>query len=524
MEREKGSERKSWRGRWRKTERASFPKAPVRATGQDQAKDKKKTTWVHNSRRLSSLVRRVRSSLEGRSEAASSSARTRAWNGKVADPTADLTRDLTTRFQKLKESIMGPGPVIDQSSLKESALHPRPPPPRTVSWADDHGAPLCTSWLVAEVPSPSSFFSQGVPANPPSYKETLLRDLPLQNRLEHHKKNPASRTRPLDPKKRCFRCLASDHRVRNCQDPLRWALCLRTGHRARHCRLRTSPTPTRMLRGGDFRPHVAKVFIPLYEDFHKRQLQRQRAVLADVIGRANLGHFPQETIASDLAARFRGFSTDFLVAKHFDRDYVILLPEWVRPETIVINELLRLEHCRLRCLEWDPYRHASLSRLMYTAWIKLEHLPFECWSEKCVTSMVHDFGRYIRADANSINLVDLTGFKCLIAVDDLTDIPKHLSISLGDHVVSARSESKAPRLLVVTTAASPSSGVTPARGGGIRRIPGAGCSPGMLGPPRRAKKTGAPGRAFARATRVPGILRSSKIGVVLFRWAGRWCV
>ncbi len=77
-----------------------------------------------------------------------------------------------------------------------------------------------------------------------------------------------------------------------------------------------------MHRAACFRPLSQKVFIPLTEDYFIRQRQRQSAVLADVIGRARLGHFPQDTIANDLAARFGGFSTDFLVAKHRERDYV----------------------------------------------------------------------------------------------------------------------------------------------------------------------------------------------------------
>ncbi len=208
------------------------------------------------------------------------------------------------------------------------------------------------------------------------------------------------------------------------------------------------------------------------------------------------------------------------MVKHFDRDYVILLPEWVRPETIVINKLLRLEHCRLRCLEWDPNRHASHSRLTYKAWIKLEQLPFECWSEKCVTAMVIGFGRFIRADVNSINLVDLTGFKCLIAVDDLTDIPEHLSISMGDFVVSAsvRIESTAPF-------GGDDRGIPFVEGdvgeGGDQTDPRGRRWPDVLGPPRRAGKTGAPGRAFARATQVHGFLRRSETGGVPCRGAGR---
>jgi hypothetical protein len=35
---------------------------------------------------------------------------------------------------------------------------------------------------------------------------------------------------------RCFRCLASDHRVAHCRDRLRCILCFEVGHHARHCR------------------------------------------------------------------------------------------------------------------------------------------------------------------------------------------------------------------------------------------------------------------------------------------------
>ncbi len=94
---------------------------------------------------------------------------------------------------------------------------------------------------------------------------------------------------------------------------------------------------------------MMKAFIPLTDDFHKRQQQCRRAVMADIIGRASLGHYPQDTIASDLALRFGGLSTDFLVAVFHERDYVIMLPQWVRPDTLINNGLVHLSHCRIRC-------------------------------------------------------------------------------------------------------------------------------------------------------------------------------
>ncbi len=188
--------------------------------------------------------------------------------------------------------------------------------------------------------------------------------------------------------------------------------------------------------GGGFRPHQLKAFIPLSEDFHKRQQQCHRVVLADVIGQASLGHFPQGTIASDLALCFGGLSTDFLVAAFHERDYVIMLPQWVRPDTLINNGLITLSHCQLRCVPWDPLRYATPSFLTYKAWIRLVNLPFECWSAHKVSTIVCGFGRFIKADDNSSNMVDMMWYRCLIAVDDLADIPEHLAITLGDVTVT----------------------------------------------------------------------------------------
>ncbi len=227
-----------------------------------------------------------------------------------------------------------------------------------------------------------------------------------------------------------------------------------------------------MQRARTFRPHVSKVFIPMTEDFRNRQSQRRSAVLADIIGRSNLGHFPQERIAVDLAERFGGFSTDFLVARYQERDFVILLPEWVRPEDLINNGLTRLAHCRLRCFSWEPYQNADISSLSYKAWVKIGNLPFECWSTPRVSGIVSGFGRFLRVDDNSVNIVDMSGFRCLVAVDDLTDIREHLAISLGDVVITVpvRIESTAP--FGGEDRGTPFAGGEPQRREGSNRSPG----------------------------------------------------
>ncbi len=201
-----------------------------------------------------------------------------------------------------------------------------------------------------------------------------------------------------------------------------------------------------MQGGGRLRPATMKSFIPLSEDFYKRQQQYRSAVMADIIGHATLGHFPQDTIASDLALRYGGLPTDFLVAAYHNRDYVIMLPQWVRPADLIGNGLVHLGHCRLRCFDWDPLRNARPSQLSYKARIKLFNLPFEAWSVNRVAAVVSGFGRFLRADESSINMAELSGFKCIVAVNDLTDIPEQLDITLGDVTVAVRVilESSAP--------------------------------------------------------------------------------
>nr|CAD1824259.1 unnamed protein product [Ananas comosus var. bracteatus] len=111
-------------------------------------------------------------------------------------------------------------------------------------------------------------------------------------------------------------------------------------------------------------------------------------------------------IATDLANQFGGFCNDFHVARYRERDYVIFLPQ-----------------------------NASRSLITFKVWIKLVNLPFECWSESRVASIVNGFGRFLKADENSLNVFDLTSFRCQIAVEDPSDIPENLAITMGDLTV-----------------------------------------------------------------------------------------
>nr|CAD1832813.1 unnamed protein product [Ananas comosus var. bracteatus] len=237
-------------------------------------------------------------------------------------------------------------------------------------------------------------------------------------------------------RRRCYRCLAKDHRVQECRDPIRRSECFRTGHLVQNCRTRNPHSLAKMHRAMQFFPPSKKVFVPVTKGFHTWQQQCQNAVLANVLGLARLVHFPQEMIANDFANSFRGFSNDFLIAHHSERGFVIFLLLWVRSSDLVRQGIVTLLHFQLWCYAWNPYRDAARSRITYKAWIKLVDLPFKCWSEVRVAVIVKSFGRYLWADKKSTNMHDLIGFRCQITIDDIAKIPENLAITMGDIVVN----------------------------------------------------------------------------------------
>nr|CAD1843445.1 unnamed protein product [Ananas comosus var. bracteatus] len=80
----------------------------------------------------------------------------------------------------------------------------------------------------------------------------------------------------------------------------------------------------------------------------------------------------------------------------------------------------------------NPYCGARRPPLTYKAWIRLVSLPYECWSSRTVAALVSGFGRFIRLDDSSARMVDLSGYRCLVAVNHLSDIPENLEICFGD--------------------------------------------------------------------------------------------
>nr|CAD1822072.1 unnamed protein product [Ananas comosus var. bracteatus] len=221
-----------------------------------------------------------------------------------------------------------------------------------------------------------------------TYKEALLTPKPKSTELPRRSVN--YNTFPTLPgsisfRRRCYRCLGTNHRASNCRAPFRCWRCYKTGHFARTCMERLPMSVYRAMRA---RPSYLSAFVPLTDDFHTRQNRCRNAILVDVLRPRNLGHFPQESIANKLASRFRGFPTDFHVARYSERDFIIFLPEWVPCDQLLRREFLALDDLRLQCFPWRPWSGARRAQLTYNVWIRLVSLPYECWSSRTVAALV----------------------------------------------------------------------------------------------------------------------------------------
>nr|CAD1834883.1 unnamed protein product [Ananas comosus var. bracteatus] len=148
-----------------------------------------------------------------------------------------------------------------------------------------------------------------------SFKDVLMRRLtPISSATNPQLPYPHSppsqptrrRTPPHRPVKRCYRCLASDHTVATCRDPVRCYRCGKTGHRAHYCKRKFGANAGMMNRAVNHRGRapVAKVFVPYTDEYFRRVELRRNAILADVIQPANLGPDPISTIKTALASRF----------------------------------------------------------------------------------------------------------------------------------------------------------------------------------------------------------------------------
>nr|CAD1830281.1 unnamed protein product [Ananas comosus var. bracteatus] len=236
----------------------------------------------------------------------------------------------------------------------------------------------------------NSFSSQG------TYKEALLRrSKTLHPSAILPQKKPIYYQGPKklltnNLAKRCFWCLAEDHKAAACRNPVRCLKCLRFRHRANQCKNKRRYKVVDSMYRSYQRPGrvpVSKVFVPYTEEYLRRLELRHNAVLADVLQPANLGPDPIITIKNAMARRFGAIPT--ILRSHG------------------IGRGISRSSCR------------SGSQL-----------------SPRVAAIVGGFGRFVKADATTRATTDLRAFRCQIVLDSVFDVPQNLSIVLGEVLYS----------------------------------------------------------------------------------------
>nr|CAD1824297.1 unnamed protein product [Ananas comosus var. bracteatus] len=373
--------------------------------------------------------------------------------GAVNVISSGLSIDLERRFQELKHHL-GNGVMAtthpSSSSINDRSLA------KKVIWADSAGLDLAQVTFFSKDDSPTA----PTPSAPaPAVKDTDGKGAPAdQPWTEVHYKRNGRLAPPGKPSyKEALLSAAPPSSSRNPPSPLRNALSrnppppplrFAPAHRSRASlpsrhpppplrnTLRNTP-PSALSRIGVSGAWDGTTERPLAGSLCDRRLlcpaeQAPQCTPCGCRPPANLGHFAQDTIANGLANRFGGFPTDFLVARYREREFVVFLPEWVPSDSLVRRLNLSLGDIRLRCHAWNPYSGARRFSPPYKAWIRLVSLPYECWSSRTVAAIVGGFALFIRADEHTTRIIDLSGYRCLVAVNHLHDIPENLEVAFGD--------------------------------------------------------------------------------------------
>lgn len=191
--------------------------------------------------------------------------------------------------------------------------------------------------------------------------------------------------------------------------------------------------PLGVYRAMRARSSYLSAFVPLSNDFFACQNRRRNAILVDVIPPSNLGHFPQDSIANGLVSRFGGYPSDFHVARYRERD--CRLPPGIGA-------------VRTAPPQGDPHSGKSSFAAFLGTPTTVPVIPLSPRGRGLDRSvyymsvgppahaLVGGFARFIRADDFTVRMVDLSGYRCFVDINHLSDIPENLEISFGDVSIS----------------------------------------------------------------------------------------
>uniref|UniRef100_J3L0J0 CCHC-type domain-containing protein n=1 Tax=Oryza brachyantha TaxID=4533 RepID=J3L0J0_ORYBR len=226
---------------------------------------------------------------------------------------------------------------------------------------------------------------------------------------------------------RCFRCLRTNHQVKNCRDPLRCWFCLSIGHLASNCPKRRNYKPASLLPNPTTQPFAissSQDFPPLPvrsklsanhrataprwgmealssrpdadsmvisstgEVEHLRQRFSSQSVVAWSVGetadRVDINTFPD-----DVRIAFRIHRLDIQVTKYHPEDYFVTLSKQADRESILRQSRLETPSGRVyQFSPWTERRHGQRVKLRYRVRLCLEGIPMHGRTEAVAAKAV----------------------------------------------------------------------------------------------------------------------------------------
>ncbi|GJM98143.1 hypothetical protein PR202_ga15124 [Eleusine coracana subsp. coracana] len=221
---------------------------------------------------------------------------------------------------------------------------------------------------------------------------------------------------------RCYRCLAKNHQVSQCRDPVRCWDCRRNGHTARHC-----PTPLLLHHNAETTTanppsiHDRLTFPPLAhpqrQAVHSRlawpstpgaetgaRQPEQRLDAQSVDPMAYVPGFPEQRsvlVKHAMAQQLRVPSHTISVTRHQPEDFLVKFDLAPHRDRAVLVRYFNIAGTAFELRPWQLDNHTAPHTYWYHTKISIEGLPMHAWTGSALRQLFINFAVYDRMSSSS---------------------------------------------------------------------------------------------------------------------------
>ncbi|KAG0541121.1 hypothetical protein BDA96_03G468800 [Sorghum bicolor] len=265
---------------------------------------------------------------------------------------------------------------------------------------------------------------------------------------------------------RCFRCLAPDHRVAHCRDPVRCIICHRLGHLSNSCPSRRPRVVPDKLRARLIFPpesiHSRIIFPPLP---HRAGSPSTKAAMKYLPGRAHhravrrcINVMSSETMSREanrlqahaavissppegyrtcepevvhaLANQLRLPRHTIRVTKYSDSEFLAEFESPSEKDRALCMGYIEMGGSTFPIRSWLAARAGEAVHWWYHVKIIMEHVPLEAWNEEGVKLILGDSCVFDRFDKRTLARKTAQFLGCWVWMHNPDDLPKSLEYTI----------------------------------------------------------------------------------------------